>query len=372
MLDAPYHALALWHIVQQSCSLWTKLIKQFGSPEHALRAGTAEWQPLGCSDKILALLSAWQRQTGDVYLDICRSADYCQQQHISLLLTDDALYPPLLKEIANAPPLLFCQGNLSALSWPQIAMVGTRRPTQAGQQLAAQFAQVLASQGLAITSGLALGIDGIAHQAALEAQGMTVAVLGTGLAHIYPRQHKRLAANIVAQEGVLISEFLPFTAPLNYHFPRRNRIISGLSMGVLVVEAALESGSLITAQLAAEQNREVWAIPSSVFNVQARGCHALIRQGATLVEEPIHILEEIGGCLAQFHPTSASQEPQLSEDVISTEAQQVLATLGWQVQSFDALMEQGNWHAATLANLLMELELAGRIATVAGGYEQLK
>jgi DNA processing protein len=184
-----------------------------------------------------------------------------------------------------------------------------------------------------------------------------------------------LAEQIVAQDGLLVSEFLPHTPPINYHFPRRNRIISGLSLGVLVVEAALESGSLITAQLAADQNREVWAIPSSVFNLQAKGCHALIRQGAKLVEEPAHILEDIAPIIGRAqsgHYGGVAPIVIANIDDVSVEAQQVLAVLGWQIQHFDALMEQGTWDAPSLANLLMELELAGKIATVSGGYEQLR
>ena len=156
-------------------------------------------------------------------------------------------------------------------------MVGSRRPSQNGLKLAEQFATELSQRGIAITSGLALGIDGAAHYATVKAKGITLAVLGTGLSEVYPKQHQTLAEQIVANDGVLISEFLPHTPPINYHFPRRNRIISGLSLGVLVVEAALPSGTLITAQLAADQNREVWAIPGSIFNPQVKGCHALIR-----------------------------------------------------------------------------------------------
>jgi DNA processing protein len=202
-----------------------------------------------------------------------------------------------------------------------------------------------------------------------------LAVLGTGLSEIYPKQNQTLAEQIIANDGLLISEFLPHTPPINYHFPRRNRIISGLSLGVLVVEAALESGSLITAQLAADQNREVWAIPSSVFNPQAKGCHALIRQGAKLVEEAAHILEDIAPIIGRAHSGQyGGVAPMVfnAAMVVSAEAEQVLQVLGWQVQHFDALIEQGAWDAASLAGLLMELELAGRIVTVSGGYEQLK
>mgnify|MGYP000846137600 CR=1 FL=1 len=368
--------LLLWRLVEQSSSAFYKLLQAFSSPKMALMASSVQWQQAGVSAKIVASYSQWQAGTNTlIEQDIAQALKTIEQLHIAVISLDDSRYPPLLKEIADAPPLLFCRGEVSHLLWPQIAIVGTRKATQGGFKLAELFASQLAQNGLAITSGLALGIDGAAHQAALNAKGITIAVLGTGLAHLYPRQHSRLAEQVVAQDGLLVSEFLPHTPPINYHFPRRNRIISGLSLGVLVVEAALDSGSLITAQLAAEQNREVWAIPSSVFNPQAKGCHALIRQGAKLVEEPAHILEDIAPIVGRAQTGHyGGVAPVLLEDnaELSSEAQQVLAILGWQIQHFDALIEQGSWDAPTLASLLMELELAGKIATVSGGYEQLR
>ena len=364
----------VWRLLEQSTSGFYKLLRYFSSPKLALLATTQAWQQAGLSEKHTLNLAAWQQQEAKLHQEIQQSLAFIKQQQIRVLTLSDNDYPPLLKEIPDAPPLLFCWGDSSLLSWPQVAIVGTRNPTQAGQKLAEQFASQLSQQGLAITSGLALGIDGVAHQAVLQAKGATIAVLGTGLAHLYPRQHQRLAQHIIANQGLVISEFLPNTPPINYHFPRRNRIISGLSLGVLVVEAAVDSGSLITAKLAAEQNREVWAIPSSVFNVQAKGCHALIKDGAGLVETPEDILQEVAHHFAKSKSGQfGGVAPVILEDTIelSQDAQQVLAVLGWQVQHFDALVEQGQWDAATLANLLMELELAGKIATVAGGYEQL-
>lgn len=368
--------LLLWRLVEQSSSAFYKLLRAFTSPKMALIASASEWQRLGVSAKTVASYQQWQQGSHvKIQQDIEQSLALIHQLVISVITLDDSRYPPLLKEIPDAPPLLFCRGEVSHLTWPQVAIVGTRKATQGGFKLAEIFASGLSQQGLAITSGLALGIDGAAHQATLNAKGITIAVLGTGLAHLYPRQHSRLAEQIVAQDGLLISEFLPNTPPINYHFPRRNRIISGLSLGVLVVEAALESGSLITAQLAADQNREVWAIPSSVFNPQAKGCHALIRQGAKLVEEPAHVLEDIAPIIGRSHSGHyGGVAPMVLANTndVSAEAQQVLTVLGWQIQHFDALIEQGTWDSATLASLLMELELAGKIATVSGGYEQLR
>lgn len=368
--------LLLWRLLGQSSSAMHKLLRHFSQPTHALTASIEQWRQAGMSEKAMTLYRDWQQGHDlDVQQDVAAALTLIERQQTYVITLHDSRYPLLLKEIVDAPPLLFCRGEVSHLSWPQVAIVGTRKPTQAGLKLAGQFASQLASQGMAITSGLALGIDGAAHQAALHVQGITLAVLGTGLAHLYPRQHGRLAEQILAQDGVLVSEFLPNTPPINYHFPRRNRIISGLTLGTLVIEAALDSGSLITAQLAADQNREVWAIPGSVFNPQARGCHALIRQGARLVEEPAHVLEDVAPILGHAHNGRYGGVPPVSVESLaelSPQAEQVLQVLGWQIQHFDALAEQGRWEAATLAGLLMELELAGRIATVAGGYEQLK
>ncbi len=366
----------LWRLVGQSSSNMHKLLRFFGEPTLALGATVSDWQQAGIAEKGLAIYQDWQNgQDKDIQRDLAKALKSIEQQQQQVITLHDSRYPLLLKEIPDAPPLLFCRGEVSQLSWPQVAMVGSRRPSQNGLKLAEQFATELSQRGIAITSGLALGIDGAAHYATVKAKGITLAVLGTGLSEVYPKQHQTLAEQIVANDGVLISEFLPHTPPINYHFPRRNRIISGLSLGVLVVEAALPSGTLITAQLAADQNREVWAIPGSIFNPQVKGCHALIRQGAKLVEETAHILEDIASRLGQAksgHFGGVSPIIMSENNEVSQEAQQVLAVLGWQVQHFDALIEQGSWDAASLAGWLMELELAGRIATVSGGYEQLK
>ena len=201
-------------------------------------------------------------------------------------------YPPLLKEIASPPLLLFCEGDTELLSTPQLAIVGCRNPSISGRETARQLACELASCGLTITSGLACGIDGQAHVGALQANGATVGVLGSGLNRIYPRQHRQLALEL-RDKGLVVSEFWPDTPPVAHNFPRRNRIVSGLSLGVLVVEAARRSGSLITARLAAEQGREVFAIPGSINNRLSQGCHYLIQQGAKLIETTADILDEL-------------------------------------------------------------------------------
>ena len=364
--------LTLWRLLEQSPSAVLKLRAALGEPPAILAAGFDAWREAGLGPRWRKVWDAWH--SGDdaaVRGDVERASRAIEALAIRVLTLDDPAYPPLLREIADPPPLLFCRGDSTLLSWPQIAVVGSRRPSQNGIATARDFSARLAAQGLGITSGLAFGIDAAAHEAALAANGMTVAVLGTGLADLYPRQHARLANNILARDGLLVSEFLPHTPPLQYHFPRRNRVISGLSLGVLVVEAGLPSGSLITARQALEQNREVWAIPGSIHNPQAKGCHALIREGARLVDEPGHVLEDIGGRL-RFAPAPEREAANAAPaDPMDARAAALLGALGWQVQSFDALVERTGYDASTIAGLLTELELAGRIAVVAGGYEQL-
>ncbi|GIX31664.1 MAG: DNA processing protein DprA [Porticoccaceae bacterium] len=215
---------------------------------------------------------------------------------IQILPLTDPLYPSLLREIPDPPPWLFVRGRPEALSLPQIAIVGSRRASRFGLAQAERFAAQLAAGGFAITSGLAVGIDAAAHRGALRT-GVTVAVLGSGLARIYPRQHRELAEEIVAGGGALVAELPPEAPPLPHHFPRRNRILSGLALGVLVVEAAAQSGSLITARHALEQGREVFAVPGSLHNPLSRGCHRLIREGAVLVECAADLVAELGGLL---------------------------------------------------------------------------
>ena len=208
---------------------------------------------------------------------------------------DQPGYPPLLAQLEDAPPLLFVAGDPSILERPQLAMVGSRRASRPGLDTAGAFSRSLARAGFVITSGLALGVDGAAHQAALDVGGRTVGVLGTGLENFYPQRHRALARAMIDQGSAVVSEFPLDTPARAEHFPRRNRIISGLALGVLVVEASVASGSLITARLAAEQGREVYAIPGSIHHPGARGCHQLIRDGAVLVESVQHILETLAG-----------------------------------------------------------------------------
>jgi len=273
----------------------------------------------------------------------------------------DPEYPALLLQTADPPLLLFAQGRAALLQQPAIAIVGSRNPTPQGRDNARAFGRALSDAGCAVVSGLALGIDGAAHEGALAGRGGTVAVIGTGPDRVYPAQHRALAHRIAA-EGLILSEFAPGTPPIAANFPLRNRVIAGLARGTLVVEAALRSGSLITARLAAEAGREVFAIPGSIHAPQSRGCHALIRQGAKLVESAQDILEELGP-LSGGAPLA---EPAAAE----APADPLLEALGHDPVTLDALSARTGWSAQALNVRLLELELEGRVARLPGGLFQ--
>lgn len=289
----------------------------------------------------------------------------------NILDAADPFYPTLLKEVAKPPALLFVSGNPELLNSTQIAIVGSRNPTHAGAELAQSFAHNLALHGFTITSGLALGIDGASHSGTLAAQGKTIAVMGTGLNEIYPRRHNKLAESILAQGGALISEFPLNTSALKQNFPQRNRIISGLSRGVLVVEAALQSGSLITARYALEQNREVFAIPGSMHNPLARGCNTLIRQGAKLVETVDDILKEFPTFIHNQLKHAQRNSP-CSEfgkiNALDIAHQKLLKCIDFESTSIDTLIQRSNFPAAKIAGMLLNLELWGYITPIPGGY----
>ena len=288
----------------------------------------------------------------------------------------DPAYPPLLREIPDPPLALFVIGDRDLLSFPQLAIVGSRNPSNLGRDTAQQFARYLASAGLTITSGLAMGIDAAAHEGALAAKGKTIAVCGTGLDMTYPTRHRALAEHI-SQTGALVSEFPLGTKPDPYNFPQRNRIISGLSMGTVVVEAALRSGSLITARMALEQGREVFAIPGSIHNPLAKGCHQLIRQGAKLVETAQDIMEDLGPMVGahcvrpghtQYAPTleNANSPPKLDKDY-----QQLLDLIGYETTSVDTLVIQSGLTVEVVASMLLMLELQSLIISQPGGYVRI-
>lgn len=283
----------------------------------------------------------------------------------NIICFDSPDYPQQLKEISNPPLLLYTQGDHSLLSQPQIALVGSRKCTPYGQEKAYQFAGQLSESGFTITSGLAIGVDGLAHQGALDKQGKTIAVLGTGLDNIYPKRHKKLAQQVIEQ-GVLVSEFWPEAPAIASNFPRRNRIISGLSLGVVVIEASKRSGSLITARYAIEQNRDVFALPGSIDNPEACGCHHLIQQGAKLVTDVQDICNEFNHL-----PLNPPIIDQLQSNHDST-SHPLLKYIDFHNTTLEQLLKRSNLDLLSLQNQLIELEIAGSISVTAQGYIKLK
>ena len=293
--------------------------------------------------------------------------DWLDQPGHQLLTLADADYPPLLKQSRDPPLALFLRGERALIGQPHFAIVGSRNPTPQGTENARAFAEYLAGCGLVICSGLAAGIDAAAHRGALEAGAPTTAVLGCGPDRAYPSVNAALARRIAA-EGLVVSEYLPGTAPLRDNFPRRNRIISGLSLGVLVVEATRRSGSLITARLAGDQGREVFAIPGSIHNPLARGGHQLIRQGAMLVETAHDILAELGP-LAGFAAASASRPatPDIAAPPEDPDYRRLLDALGHDPAGVDALAGRTGLTAAEVSSMMLILELQGAVESLPGG-----
>jgi len=284
-----------------------------------------------------------------------------------LLVADDAGYPALLREIPDPPLVLYVQGTLSSVQSRQIAVVGSRNPSAAGRDTAFGLARDLGHCGWTIASGLALGIDAAAHAGALDARVPTVAVLGTGLDRIYPRRHHDLAQRICGGGGALASEFPAGTPPRKSHFPQRNRIISGLSWATVVVEAGARSGSLITARFAGEQGREVCAVPGSINSPLARGCHRLIRSGATLVESAQDVLAE----LQHVAPDGPVQNPQPVAEPPADDP--LLKAMGYDPVSVDELVARTGLTPAKLSSILLRMELGRTVAAVAGGrFQRLK
>ncbi|VAW87466.1 Rossmann fold nucleotide-binding protein Smf possibly involved in DNA uptake [hydrothermal vent metagenome] len=295
---------------------------------------------------------------------------WAEQPNHHIITLDNPAYPHLLKQIADPPPLLFAMGNVGVLGDPQMAIVGSRNPSPQGKQNAYDFACALSQAGLVITSGLAIGVDTSAHCGALSVRGQTVAVTGTGLDMTYPRSNQRLAQQIV-ESGLLISEFPLGTDPSPGNFPRRNRIISGLSLGVLVVEAGLASGSLISARLATEQGREVFAIPGSIHNPLSKGCHRLLRDGATLVESLSDILQEVSVQLSPFISPQAELPGSDSKVVLGEALELLLKNIGNDPVSVDELIVRCGLTAEQISSMLIQLELNDLVASSAGRYYKL-
>jgi DNA processing protein len=311
--------------------------------------------------------AAWLMQPDEERIEA--DLRWLEQPGRHLVPCTSANYPQLLRHSPDAPALLYVRGDCAVLGEPQLAMVGSRNPTAGGRATARHFAAKLAGMGLCITSGLALGIDAACHEGALDVDGTTVAVLGHGPDLLYPPEHQALAKRI-EQRGALVSEYGPGTPPLQHHFPRRNRIIAGLCCGTLVIEAARQSGSLITARLAGVAGREVFAIPGSIHNPFARGCHELIRQGAKLVEEVSDILAELKISLSDQLLAKQPGEPASGVSgarTLDKEYKILLDALAFEPASVDSLIERTGMNSESIASMLLILELDGHVAPHPGG-----
>ena len=350
--------LALHHTPGVGPVTFTRLLAQYGDPAAVfLEPNKAE--QVSARTREALVKPNWDR--------VEKELAWFDEPNRHIITLHDPRYPVLLKQIADPPSLLFAQGDASLLSHWQIAMVGSRNPSASGRDTAYEFARYLAQGDIAITSGLAMGIDAAAHQGALASQGKTVAVIGTGLDNVYPAKHRSLANDIV-QNGVLVTEFALGTQPRAENFPRRNRIISGLSLGTVVVEAAMRSGSLITARMALEQGREVFAIPGSIHNPLARGCHRLIREGAKLVETAQDILEELAALAGAQRLTEVDQQ-KLEPSLANKDADYSLLFehLGYDPIEIDIIIKKSGLTAEVVSSMLLLLELEGQVESLPGG-----
>lgn len=362
-----------------------QLLEAYPEPQGAFAAGPASWRACGLSP---AQAGAWRTPDAAV---MARARTWLDHPNHHLVGWQDPDYPPLLRRSPSPPLALFIAGDPASLWHPAVAVVGSRAPTPGGRDNAASFARTFAATGMAVTSGLAAGIDTAAHEAALAANGLTVAVLGTGPDVPYPRSNARLLAQI-AERGAVVSEHLPGTGPLREHFPSRNRILAGLALATVVIEAAQRSGALITARLASEAGREVFALPGSIHNPLSRGCHRLIREGAGLVETPREVVEALAPLAAELaaalrrrlavpitgdHPVFTKAT---SDDVRAGDAgpsgcpgehrdhQRLWNALGHDPTGMDQLVERTGLTTAELSSMLLLMELEGRVATQHGRY----
>lgn len=318
------------------------------------------------SNQQLAISSPdWQ-----AFSKIITDSHQCQSQIVTF---DSLAYPLLLKEIYDPPIVFFIRGNIDLLSLPKMAIVGSRNATVSGREIACKLAGELSEQ-FVVTSGMALGIDAQAHLGALNNKGFTIAVVATGLDITYPARHKVLQKNIIENNGLIISEFPPGVAPKAGHFPKRNRLISGLSLGVVVVEASLKSGSLISARCALEQGREVFAVPSSIYNIQAKGCHWLIKQGAKLVEDIADIVEEFDDIESENLNLSRNKEKDNPTEKIAEQDlcnDSMLASVGYEITPVDLVVSRCKLPIDVVLTRLTVLELRGLVSAVPGGYLKL-
>lgn len=352
-----YYLLALAHIPTLLPATALKLQQYWPDLSELFSLSQSQLIEAGLKAKQANMIANFNFEPVDKTLAFCK-----EQGHFIITFNDDD-YPALLKEIANPPLVLYASGNPKLLNKPGLAIVGSRNPTSMGKHHAFEFAKEIATNGLCITSGLAIGIDSACHQGALEAGGETIAVMATGIDEVYPRRNHKLAENI-KRNGLLITEFPIKSPPQPRQFPRRNRIISGLSLGTLVVEAAIKSGSLITARRAIEQNREVFAMPGSINNPMTQGCHLLLQQGAKLVTKCDDILTE----LVASYESASSKLANKSQFSLANNLQNLVEFVNYEVTSVNNIAANSGLEVSSLLSQLVELELHGLIKTVPGGY----
>lgn len=352
--------LHLCHSFATRSQALLQLLEHFnGDPRLIRQSDPDELRALGFMPRAIARVAANQAR------QVERDLAWAQAENNHLICYDDKAYPALLRQISDFPPLLYASGDLDLLRQPQIAIVGSRRCTPGGAQTAFDFAASLSAAGLGVTSGMALGIDTEAHRGALHAGGKTLAVTGTGLDVIYPRRNRELAAAI-RQNGLMLSEFPPGTGARKPNFPQRNRIISGLSLATLVVEAAQRSGSLVTARHAADQGREVFAVPGSIHNPQPRGCHDLIRDGAQLAERPQDIIRELAQ-LVSFINQQPDPAPVIDPKTVDPEHRRLLRAIGYDPVNCDILVQRSGLTIDKLSSMLLLLEQNDLIQSAPGG-----
>ncbi|MBX2859241.1 MAG: DNA-processing protein DprA [Cellvibrionaceae bacterium] len=380
MLSDKQQLLLFQRLPGVGAAVYWKLLERFKSLQAAIIAPPNHLFDLLPEEALQQLAELRKHgESSAIFQQIRQDIAYAEVHSIHILDNSDTLYPELLRQIKRPPPLLFVAGDPLALSLPQIAVVGSRSPTPPGRKTAFEFSATLAASGFTVTSGLALGVDASAHQGALSVGGRTIAVLGSGIDQIYPYRNQSLAQEIITKGGALVSEFPLGTSALPANFPQRNRIISGLSCGTLVVEAALKSGSLITARYALQQSREVFAIPGSIHSPVSKGCHDLIKNGAKLVETARDVVEELSSML-ELHwqqtslplseqvPLSSAAEPGGS-DINTTENERlILDCLGYDPTSIDEVAQCSKLPVGEVMANLMTLELKGRVANSGNGY----
>lgn len=372
-MDEELHALLLLILAGGATAPRRRLLDTHPSAAAALTAGVGAWRAAGLDERRCERLRAPSEAA------LARCAHWLEAPGHTLLHWRHADYPSLLRQIASPPLALFVEGDASLLCHPGVAVVGSRQPTAGGAAHARRFAQALATAGFTVMSGMAAGVDAAAHQAALAANGRTVAIVGTGTDLAYPARHAPLRKRLV-EAGAVASEFPPGTQARAPHFPSRNRVLAGLALGTLVIEAAERSGALITARLAAEAGREVFALPGSIDNPMARGCHRLIRDGALLVEDPDEVIAALAPLLGQLaqglHKSQMPVAHGPREGVVQPRApqdpdyQSLWNALGHDPTGMDALVERTGLTAATLSSMLLVMELDGQVAVEHGRYSR--